>query len=395
MNPNDNPLHQQLQSDLNHLRDQNLLRSLRTLDAAGPLITRDGRQLINLASNDYLGLSQHPRLIQAAQTAAASFGVGSGASRLVAGHLQPHHDAEHAFADFKHAQAALILGSGYLANHALLTAIADTDDLILFDKLSHASIIDAARAANATARSFPHGDLQRLDQLLTRLGPDARHRFIVTDSVFSMDGDAADLPALADLADQHHAHLIVDEAHGTGVLGNTGAGLTEQQDVTHRCLAIVSTASKALGSQGGIITGSRTLIDTLINRARSLIYTTAPPPAQAALITEALSILRDEPHHQQRLNTITRHVRTTLTDRGWQLPELAPDCPTPIIPLIVSDTDKALALARHLEHHHILAPAIRPPTVAPGTARVRLSLRADLTDHHIEQLLTTLGPKPS
>ncbi|MEQ9461685.1 MAG: 8-amino-7-oxononanoate synthase [Phycisphaeraceae bacterium] len=380
-----------LREDLARREDEGLLRQLRPVENTGPIVRLHGRDLLNLASNDYLGLSQHPRLIQAATEASQRYGTGSGASRLVVGDLPPHREAEEAFAAFKHAEAALLTGSGYLANLALMTSLAEPGDLIALDKLSHASLIDAARASGAIVRTFPHGDYDRMAALLDRHGRAAHRRFVLTDSVFSMDGDAADLPTLCDLAEQYDAHVIVDEAHGTGVLGATGAGLVEVQAVSDRVLAVVSTASKALGGLGGIITSSRVVIDTLINRARSLIYTTATPASQAAALTAAISVLRDEPHRQQRLTEMSTRVRAALTSAGWTLPELASGIATPIIPLIAGDTPAALKLAERLQSAGILAVAIRPPTVPPGSARVRLSLRADLTDEQVERVVEAVS----
>ncbi|MFW6060332.1 MAG: aminotransferase class I/II-fold pyridoxal phosphate-dependent enzyme, partial [Phycisphaeraceae bacterium] len=317
-------------------------------------------------------------------------------------------------ATFKHAPAALLLPTGYMANLAVLTALAGPGDLVCLDKLNHASLIDAARATGATVRTFPHLHYARLERLLARCDEATRlaaspprppRRFIVTDTIFSMDGDAADLPALCDLADQYDATLIVDEAHATGVLGDTGAGLCEAQHVTHRVPIVVSTASKALGSLGGIVTASQPVIDTLINRARPLIYTTAVPPAQAAAIGAALEVIRDEPWRRQRLAQMSQQLRTDLLNDGWTLSPtdsaITEDnrqsaignrqSPAPIIPLIVQTPERALHLADHLQRAGFLAVAIRPPTVPPNTARVRLSLRADLTDDDLAQLRTALA----
>ena len=382
-------LDSQLAAELSQRDDAGLLRRLRPLPHAGRHVEVGGRTLLNLAGNDYLGLADHPVLKQAAAEAVGRFGVGSGASRLVTGHLAPHAECEAAFATFKHAEAALLFCTGYTANLAVLTALAGPDDLVCQDRLNHASLIDAARFSGATVRTYPHGNRVKLERLLAGAST-YRRRFIVTDSVFSMDGDVADLPTLCDLADRHDATLIVDEAHGTGVLGATGAGLIEHQGVVGRVPVVVSTASKALGGLGGIVTASRPVIETLQNHARSFIYSTAPPPAQAAAITAALGVLRDEPWRRDRLAELSRRVRTSLSAAGW--PHLDTDVPTPIVPLHVGDNDAALALAAHLETRGILAVAIRPPTVPPNTARVRLSLRADLTDDDVDHLLANIGP---
>ncbi|MCE9589019.1 MAG: 8-amino-7-oxononanoate synthase [Planctomycetes bacterium] len=380
----------ELREDLDALRGSHILRSLRAIDHAGRIaVTGDGRRLINLASNDYLDLASHPRLIEAAMNATRDHGTGAGASRLVGGSSPLHAAVEERFARFKHADAALLCPTGYMANLAVLTALAGPGDTVCIDKLNHASLIDAARATGARVRVFPHLGYDKLERLLERPTEKTtadRHarRFIVTDSIFSMNGDAADLPRLCDLADRHDAILIVDEAHGTGVLGETGAGLSELQGVTDRVDVVVSTASKALGGLGGIVTARREVIDTLVNHARSFIYTTAIPPAQTAAIGAALDVIRDEPWRRERLAVISRRLRDALS-----LDSASPVV-TPIIPVIVGDSAAALALAKHLEAHGFFAPAIRPPTVPPGSARVRLSLRADMEDGDLNRLIAVL-----
>lgn len=385
------------QQQLKQLADQDRLRQLRTAAPDGRHIHVNGKRLLNLAGNDYLGLSNHPRLIDAAVKATQRFGVGSGASRLVSGTQPLHEEAEQRFAAFKHAEAALLLPTGYAANLAVLTTLAGPGDLVLLDKLVHASLIDAARASGAEVRSFPHLNLRRAQQLLAKHS--GGRRLLVTDSVFSMDGDCADLPALCDLADSAEAVLIIDEAHATGVLGEDGSGLASAQRVAERvytCGAggvVVSTASKALGGLGGLVTAQRPVIDLLINKARHFIYSTAGPPAQAASITAALDVIRDEPQRRARLAELSTRLRRSLGSAGW--PMMNPtDTPTPILPLLVGSEQAALKLASHLDHHGIYAPAIRPPTVAPGLCRVRLSPRADLADPDIDRLIHAVGTPP-
>lgn len=401
----------QLSADLAALESRHLLRRLRCTehDGDGPHVTREGRRLLNLAGNDYLALSQHPMLRAAAIAAVERSGVGAGASRLVSGHLPEHAQAQDAVARLKHAEAALLFPTGFMANLAVLTALAGPGDLLLLDKLNHASLIDAARASGATLRVYPHLGYEKLQRLLQQRGKAAANAvgeadakpqaaraprtFIVTDSVFSMDGDVADMVRICDLAEAHDAMVIVDEAHGTGTLGKGGAGLCEAQGVTHRVDVVVSTASKALGGLGGIVTGARVVIDTLVNHARSFIYTTAVPPAQAAAITAAVEVLAREPERRERLTAMSQHVRHELASMGL-IPPPAPattDRPhTPIVPIVVGDEARALSLADRLERAGIMAPAIRPPTVAPGSARVRLTLRADLQDGHLDQLYDAL-----
>ncbi len=428
---------EELTGDLARLERASLRRSLRVVtavstdDHAGLRVQRDGRTLLNFASNDYLALASHPRLKQAATRAIEQFGTGSGASRLVTGHLPPHAAVEARFARFKHAEAALLCPTGYLANLAVLTALAGAGDTIYLDKLCHASLIDAARFSGATVRVYPHLNTDKLKRLLERqetgsaaqesvdaieLAARSQHaaddtsngegsaepclplsrssrRFIVTDAVFSMDGDIANLPSLCDLAEKHDAILIVDEAHGTGVLGESGAGLCEEQGVADRVDIVVSTASKALGGLGGIVTSCREVIDTLVNRARSFIFTTAAPAAQAAAIDAALDVIRDEPVRRQRVRELARSVRQLLHDlqpAGAAPPTDAVEAQIPIVPILTGGAPAAIALASHLEQHGILAPAIRPPAVAPGAARVRLSLRADMDDSHLTALRRAL-----
>ncbi len=348
----------------------------------------DRRPLVDLSSNDYLGLSSHPAVVAAAVAAMRRHGVGGGSSRLVAGGGPAHARLEASFADFKHAEAAVLLPTGYHANLALLGVLAGPGDLVLQDKRNHASLLDAGKLCGATQRRYVHGDLGRLSKLLRCTGSAARRRIVVTDAVFSMDGDCADLPALLALCERHDAWLVVDEAHGTGVLGATGSGLAEHQGVQGKVHATVSTASKALGGLGGLVTGSRDLVDLLTNAARPLIYTTAAPPAVAAAIEAAVAVVRDEPHRRERLFAIGSRLRTALAAAGWPV---AMD-PTPIVPLICGTNAAALALSARLRAAGFLAPAIRPPTVPPGTARVRLSLRCDLTDTEVERLIEAVGP---
>ncbi len=390
----------ELLQELSRLGAAGLLRRLRPLSPSGRWVHDRERALINLASNDYLALANHPKVTSAAIEAIRAYGFGAGASRLLAGNTPIHAELEARFARFKHAEAAILLPTGYVANLAVLGALAQPGDLICLDKLDHASLIDAAHLSGARVRVYPHLRIDKLARLLrehfeaTRPSSAGRaaRRFIVTDSVFSMDGDVADLPALCDLADRYDAILVVDEAHGTGVLGPTGAGLSELQGVETRVDIAVSTASKALGGLGGIVTSCTEVIQTLVNRARPLIYTTAAPPAQAAAIAAALDVIHDEPWRRERLSRLVATLRNELRHTG--LFEVDPSSiavpPTPIVPIVVGETQAALDLSEHLRREGLFAPAIRPPTVPRGKARVRVSLRADLQDNDLEQLLHAL-----
>lgn len=380
-----------IEQELSHLANRQLSRSLRT---AAPCpdqpahIEIAGHRLVQFGGNDYLGLASHPELTRSAIAATQQYGTGSGASRLITGHHPLIAEAEAAFAAFKHAAAALILPTGYMANLAVLQTMADTDTALFFDRLNHASLIDAARHSPAKARSFPHRDYDKLRAMLNAR-PKGSRTLIVTDSVFSMDGDVADLPTLLDLADRFDAALIIDEAHGTGVLGGEGRGLAEAQGIdrqTAERAVTISTASKALGGLGGIVTGPKPVIDLLVHRARPLIFTTAIPPAQAAAISAAIRVIEAEPERRHALQTKTAQLRNDLRSRGWKLPTTAADPVVPILPLIVGENQRALELAAGLYDRGIFAPAIRPPAVPPGAARIRLTVRSDHTAEDFRHL---------
>lgn len=388
----------ELADELKQREQVKLHRQLRIADPdqQGKYVRRDGQLLLNLAGNDYLALSQHPRLIQAAKEAIDNFGVGSGASRLVTGHQSLHEKFESRFAAFKHAESALLFPTGYMANLGMITTLARKDDLVCMDKLNHASLIDAGRSCETALRIYPHLQVEKLSRLLQehqQNQPEAR-RFIVTDSVFSMDGDVADLPRLLELAEQYDACLVVDEAHGTGVLGETGTGLAEAQGVSEALAdrgIIISTLSKALAGLGGVVTARRVVIETLINQARSLIYTTASPSAIPAAALAGLDVIRDEPQRRDRLRELAGQLRAFLmTHSSLRTIQPANELQTPIIPAITGDATSALRLAEHLKQQGILAPAIRPPTVAANECRVRFSLRADLTQDDLTRVMSAL-----
>lgn len=374
----------QAQRKLNKLH-----RVLHTLNHCAKLVVRDGSVLINLGSNDYLGLATHEKIKSTMKEAIDQFGCGAGASALVTGHLNVHEQLESAFAIFKQSQAALFCPTGYMANMATITSLVSEADTIFMDKLNHASLIDGARLSGATIRTFPHLGYEKLQRLLERSFQDkpTARRMIITDSVFSMDGDVADLPLLCELRDKYQAILMIDEAHGTGVLGARGTGLAEHQGVLGDIDVTVSTCGKGLGVLGGVITGDRVIIDEIINAGRAYIYTTSPPPALAAGVLKALEILNEEPERRQQLNALTNYLRKGLQARRWKVP----DDPTPIIPLIVGESETALHLSKRLEQDGFLVPAIRPPTVSVGGARLRISMRADLTIEELDRLLEVIG----
>jgi 8-amino-7-oxononanoate synthase len=374
-------LHHKLQQRQN----EHLLRQLHPVASPqGAELSIEGRTFVQFCTNNYLGLANAPEVVDAARSATARFGTGAGASRLVAGSMQLHHDLERELARFKHAEAALLFPTGYMANLAVLTTFAGERDLIVSDKLNHASLLDAARFSGATHRTFVHRNTDRARTLLSKDA--ASLKFLVTDSIFSMDGDLADLPALANVADETRALLVIDEAHATGVLGPRGAGLAELQNVEDRIALTVGTLSKALGSIGGFVAGPRAAIDTLVNEGRSFIYTTALPPACSAAALASLQIVEREPQRRQRVIQLARHVKTELSSMGYDTADSA----SPIIPVILGDSATALAASQQLKDRGLYVPAIRPPTVPPNAARLRISLMATHTDAHIEQLLAAM-----
>ncbi len=358
---------------------------------------------IDLSSNDYLNLRRHPALAKAAARAAAEFASGAGASRLISGDSELHQQFEARFSAFKGAESALIFPSGFVANLALLGALVQPGDLVLADKLVHASLIDAARLSTAVAgdsavfRTFPHRNVDRARDLARR--HIARRLdatvWLLTDTIFSMDGDLADLPALAQLRDEINASpddaaccLVIDEAHATGVLGETGAGLDECTG--HRADISVSTLSKALGAAGGVIAGPIEVTRAVVNFGRAFIYTTGVAPPVVASANAALDLLGADAWRRTRLALLIEDTRRKLAQLGWLDAEQA-SSPTPIIPLITGSAESAMRLAGELEAGGFFAPAIRSPTVAPGAERVRIALSAEIPDDAIARLLDTLA----
>jgi 8-amino-7-oxononanoate synthase len=361
-----------LAQELENLASQDLRRFLTPVEEAlpGGRVRVGGRVLLNLSSNDYLGLSQDPRLIAATREAAARWGVGAGASRLVVGHLALHEEVEDRLAAFKGTEAAVIFSTGYMANLGAISALAGPGDTVFCDRLNHASIYDGIKLSGARLARFPHRDLDRLEALLQKAG--TGRRLIVTDSVFSVDGDLAPLQELVDLKDRYDARLMVDEAHATGVLGPHGAGWAEALGLTQRIEVHMGTFSKALGSLGGFVAGDRRLIDYLHNRARSFIYSTAMPPPVLGAIAAALDIVANEPERRGYLLSEAKNFRQTLTQAGFDI--LGSE--TQIVPVLVGDNASTLRLAARLREQGLMAVALRPPTVPPGRARVRFSLSA-------------------
>jgi 8-amino-7-oxononanoate synthase len=358
------------------LKQRSLYRQLRTIDAVNETsVSRAGRSLVNFASNDYLGLTQHPQLKMAAADAAQRFGAGSGASRLITGTLAIHSELEARLAAFKQTPAALSFESGYAAALGTIPALFGQGDVIILDKLAHASLIDGARLSGAEIRVYPHNRLDRLWELLdwARRKRKGARILIITESIFSMDGDSCLLPEIVDLKDEFGAVLLLDEAHATGILGPNGAGFAAEYGLIDRVEIHLGTLSKAIGSSGGFIAGPASLIDLLINRARSFIYSTAPPPAAIAAAIAGLDIIASATGDHLRAALWRNHEELTANLRRRPKPEGKRSA---IVPIIVGSEEQALSLSEELVERGFLVPAVRFPTVPRGSARLRVTVSA-------------------
>jgi len=377
------------QEQLEALRARSLDRHLREIcSAQGPEIEISGRRLINFSSNDYLGLANDPRLREAAIAAIGDFGVGAGASRLISGTQSPHLRLERVLAKWKGTEAALCFNSGYAAALGTIPALVSKSDVVLLDKLCHASLIDGAKLSGAILRVFPHNQLGKLEGHLewARRGHPGKRILIVTESVFSMDGDRAPLRELIELKKRFDALLMLDEAHAVGVIGANGRGLAAAENLNEDVDVQMGTLSKALGATGGYICGSRDLIEWLINRARSFIYSTAPPPAIAAAALTAVDFLSSPEGEERRLLLWKRSrlMQQLLPDNQWK--KKRDDASGAIFPWIVGDEKVVLDLASALQGEGFLVPAIRYPTVAKGTARLRITVTASHEENQIRSL---------
>ncbi|MFM1558913.1 MAG: aminotransferase class I/II-fold pyridoxal phosphate-dependent enzyme [Roseibacillus sp.] len=372
----------QPEDELAAMREAGLLRELRRVEPARPpLLTVAGREVVNFSSNDYLGLAQDEDVLAAARRATEQFGAGSTASRLISGSLGIHHDLEERLAELKGTEAALSFTSGYATAVGTLAALLEQGDTVILDKLCHASLIDGARQSGATLRVYPHNNLDKLERLLgsarEKCAADAR-LLVVTESIFSMEGDRAPLREIVELTERHDALLLVDEAHAVGVLGETGQGLAQELGLQGRIALQMGTLGKAVGSAGGYLAADRRWIDLLLNSARSFIYSTAPPPAQAAASLRGLEIIASQ-------------RGATLRDRLWRninnFGELSSQEPvSAIVSVMVGQNEPAVQAAEALLQAGFLAPAIRFPTVPRGTARLRITLSAAHETGQIEEL---------
>jgi 8-amino-7-oxononanoate synthase len=373
-----------LERGLEDLGREGLLRTRRVLDSAqGPLVLEGGAEAANFASNDYLGLASHPDIRAAAHAAIDAYGFGAGASPIVVGHSRLHEQAEAAFAHFVHLPRALLFPSGYAANLGILAALADRSADIFADKLNHACLNDGALLSRATLHRYPHGDLDRLESLLA--ASKAAIKVIATDTVFSMDGDVAPVPDLLAAAQRHDAWLVLDDAHGIGVLGN-GRGALAHFGIASPRIVYMATLGKALGGYGAFVAGEPAVIEWLMQRARTYVFSTALPPAVAAAAIESLRLVAEHPALVGSL-----HERIGEFRRACARHAVATSSPTAIQPVIVGDSSRAVALSARLRERSLLVPAIRPPTVPDGTARLRVSLSAAHTREQVLALAAALG----
>jgi len=378
-------LHAELAAELAEREADGLRRSRRLLESPQRArVTVDGREYLAFCSNDYLGLAADPRLSVAANEGIARYGVGGGASHLILGHSTAHHELEEALARFVRQPRALLFSTGYMANMGVVSALTGRGDAIFADRLNHASLNDAALVSRAAFKRYAHNDLDALERLL-KTTP-ARRRLVVTDAVFSMDGDIAPVAALLELCERHDAYLFIDDAHGFGVLGEAGRGTLAHFNMASDRIIYMATLGKAAGVAGAFVAGDETLIETLIQNARTYIYTTATPPLLAHVLLTSLQIIAAEEWRRERLRALIAQLREGLAAAPWTL--VSSD--TPIQPLLVGGNDEALALSASLAAAGLLVPAIRPPTVPQGTARLRISLSADHEAADVARLVEAL-----
>ena len=380
------PLGDRLGAGLALRRQNDLYRQRLTLQSAQvPVVRVDGREYLNFCSNDYLGLAAHPRVIEAFRQAAASYGVGSGASHLVCGHSAPHHELEEALAEFTGRPRALLFSSGYMANMGILATLLQRGDHVYEDRLNHASLLDGGLHSGARFQRFGHNDVPALER---KLGGVGGVKLVVVDGVFSMDGDTAPLADLVATCSRHDACLMVDDAHGFGVMGEYGAGSTEAAGLDADSVPVLmATLGKALGTAGAFVAGSELLIESLVQQARTYIYTTALPPAVAAASLESLRLLWEESWRREHLARLITHFR--LGAGQLDLPLMA--SASAIQPLVVGDAGRAMLLSEKLRQAGLLVGAIRPPTVPAGTSRLRITLSAAHSEAQVDRLLEQLA----
>jgi 8-amino-7-oxononanoate synthase len=374
-----------LSLQLDELARAGLVRRRRVVERVdGPHLTVEGRRYLAFCSNDYLGLAHHPALVEAACRGAERYGVGAGASALISGHTEAHEALEMRLARFVRLPRALHFGAGYLANLGLVAALAGRGGTVFSDELNHACLIDGARLSRAEVRVYPHLDLAALARMLESC--DTPGKLVATDAVFSMDGDLAPLPELAALCERHDAWLVVDDAHGFGVLGEGGRGALSHFGIASPRIAYMGTLGKAAGVHGAFVAGEEALIEWLVQRARTYVFATASPPLLACALMASLELIEAEEHRRTHLRELIQRVKRTLERLPWRLGVSE----TPIQPLIVGDNQAALELAEGLRSRGIWVPAIRPPTVPAGSARLRIALSAAHDAEHVDELAAAL-----
>jgi len=371
---------------LEELRDRGLHRRLRLIGGPqGPRVTLDGKQVLLLCSNDYLGLANHPKVRGAAAEAAMRWGAGAGASRLISGNMQPHSRLEKRLAAFKGYESALLFGSGYLANTGTIAALAKDGEVVFSDELNHASIIDGCRLSRAETFVYRHGDVEHLAWGLRKAGE--RAALIVTDGVFSMDGDVAPLAELAELAKAHGCRLMVDEAHATGAIGPGGRGSVAAAGLSGEVDVVMGTLGKALGSYGAYVCADRETTDYLLNTARSFVFSTALPPSVAAAGLAALELLESQPERVERLAVNARTLRDALAGEGLG----TSDTETQIVPLAIGDAGTAMDLCERILERGVFAQGIRPPTVPEGSSRLRFTVMSTHRREELERAAKLVG----
>jgi glycine C-acetyltransferase len=381
-----------LTAQLDALRAGGTYFKLRVLDdAQAPVCHYDGREVINLASNNYLGLCDHPKLREAATAAIETYGVGSGAVRTIAGTMRIHMELEEKIARFKGVEACVVFQSGFTANAGTVSSILGKEDFILSDELNHASIIDGARLSRAKIKVFRHKDVAHAEELLKEIQNEPGHKLVITDGVFSMDGDIGPVGALADLCEKYGAIMMVDDAHASGVLGRNGRGSVDHFGCTQRVDVQVGTLSKAIGALGGYVCGSRDLIDYLYHRARPFLFSTSHPPSVAASCMAAFDILENEPERIERLWSNTKYFQEQLAGAGFDIGgKTTPKSETPITPIIIGDGRKTMEFSRAVFEQGVMATGIAFPTVPEGKARVRCIMTSEHTRAQIDKALEIL-----
>jgi 8-amino-7-oxononanoate synthase len=378
-----------LSAELTALRERDLERRLRVLTGRrGAVVQTERGPAVDFSSNDYLGLASDPRLMGDASIASARAGSGAAASRLISGNTVEHEKLDDALAEFFRTEAALSFSTGYAANTGIIPAIAGRDDVIFSDELNHASLIDGCRLSRATVHVYPHADANALADLLSRERAKHRRALIVTDGMFSMDGDSAPLAEIVALARRHEAWTYVDDAHAVGVTGSNGRGTVEALGLEGQIDIQVGTLGKAFGAAGAFVVGSRVLRDFLINRARSFIFSTGPMPAQAAAARRALAVVQCDPELRRRLHDNCRYLRLGLATHHVHA---SGDVESHIVPIVIGDAATTMAVGRSLAEHGFLVGAVRPPTVAPGTSRLRITVSAAHTREQIDAFVDVLA----